>query len=438
MEATPLSAFKITGTRIDAFVGKGITDVVIPDGITEIGHHAFCPSIYSGAASIRSVYIPDTVSIIGKTAFGSNRSLVNVRLPRNLKRLEDNSFSWCENLQNINLPHGIQSIGFQVFSISGILELVIPSSVTTLDKLSLSGGTKLREITIPESVRSIGDDVFGGKKNFTIRTTTGSYIERVARAKGIPVTIITKSAMDAELAAAQEKYQKMSGQIKNAAGKTSVANTSIKQDAEQSPVEKSRVISNTAKDNKGEHEMSRKFFRIDLYNLYRFFLHERFPVSSSEMCYGSFRIRDIVVQRKTLFRDELVLKLPYSLYAYEENGTFYEFFSGKMIGERRAATNTSYYRNPDEMVRNGYTLTSFQDFGTCDYTIRELTAVKFADEVGKFVPYKSHMASEMSKLLDAIDANHKRLTDAANAKRNAEIRAEQNSQSWLDDIINRR
>ena len=39
MEATPLSAFKITGTRIDAFVGKGITDVVIPDGITETFVH---------------------------------------------------------------------------------------------------------------------------------------------------------------------------------------------------------------------------------------------------------------------------------------------------------------------------------------------------------------------------------------------------------------
>lgn len=436
MEATPLSAFKITGTRIDAFVGKGIADVVIPDGITEIGNHAFCPSINSAAATVKSVYIPDTVLTIGRTAFGSNRSLVNVRLSRNLKKLEDNSFSWCENLQSINLPHGIQSIGFQVFSISGIIKLVIPSSVTTLDKLSLSGCTKLREVTIPESVRSIGDDVFGGEKNFTIRTTAGSCIERVARAKGIPVTIITKSAMEAELAAAQKKYQKMSGQINNAAGKTTVANTSIKRDTVRAPVEKTGAISNTAKDNKGEHEMERKFYCIALgHRLGHYFLDATYLRYCDGYVCGDFRFRNIVIQRKTLFHDEIVIELPCCLYAYEEKGTFYEFFSGKVIGER--STPTSGYSRSPNIVRKGYILTSFEDFGSDHYTIRALSAVKFADEVGKFVPYKSHMASEMSRMLDAIDANYKRLTDAANAKRNAEIRAEQNSQSWLDDIINR-
>ena len=53
MEATPLSAFKITGTRIDRFVGEGITEVVIPSGITEVGRHAF------SSANLKIIIIPD-------------------------------------------------------------------------------------------------------------------------------------------------------------------------------------------------------------------------------------------------------------------------------------------------------------------------------------------------------------------------------------------
>ena len=93
MEATPLSAFKITGTRIDGFVGEGITEVVIPEGITEIQYHAFCPSINPAASAIQSVYIPDTVTIIGTSAFARAKNLVAVRLPQNLKKLESGTFS---------------------------------------------------------------------------------------------------------------------------------------------------------------------------------------------------------------------------------------------------------------------------------------------------------------------------------------------------------
>lgn len=183
--------------------------------------------------------------------------------------------------------------------------------------------------------------------------------------------------------------------------------------------------------------MERKFYRVDLNNSYRFFLNERFP--HNEMCYGDFRFKDIVVQRKTLFQKEVILKLRYCLFCYEENGTFYEFFSGRLVGNRRTTTPPSqYHQEPDVIVRNGYTLTSFRDFGTGDYAVVELTATSFATAVQEYVPYKSHMASEMAKLLDAIDAQYKHLNDAVNAKKNAEICREQKSQSWLDSIISGR
>lgn len=438
MEATPLSAFKITGTRIDAFVGKGITNVVIPYGITDIGDEAFRYTVHPAAAGIKTAYIPDSVASIGECAFLFCKELECVRIPANLQALRPGVFSGCESLESIHLPKNLRTIGGSAFSMTNIRNVVIPAQVREIGRGAFYSCHSLERITIPSNVRSIGERAFENCTKLTIYTTSGSFAESYAQLHGIPVAIITNSAMAAELVAAQEKYQTMQAQMTNATGKNSIATTNTKQDTVQTPAVKTKMTSNTVHERNGENETSRKFFRIDLRNLRQFFLKESFLASSSEMCYGSFRLKDIVIQHKTLFRDELVLKLPYSLYAYEENGTFYEFFSGKFIGERRVHAGTSYYRNPDEIVRKGYILTSFRDFGSYDYTIRELAAVQFADEVGQFVPYKSHMASEMSKLLDAIDANYNRLTDAANAKKNAEIRAEQNSQSWLDDIINRR
>lgn len=193
--------------------------------------------------------------------------------------------------------------------------------------------------------------------------------------------------------------------------------------------------------------MERKFFRIDLSDLRRFFLNERFfdhklgPQNYLQLCYGDFCLKDIVDLRRILSKKAAVLKLPYRLYCYEENGTFYEFFSGRVVGTRRAPQNgkiSSRYYNPDEIVRNGYTLTSFQIFENFEDPVKELSATSFASEVEPYAPYKSHMAAEMSKLLDAIDAQYKRLRDAADAGINAANRAEQKNQSWLDDMIKNR
>lgn len=184
--------------------------------------------------------------------------------------------------------------------------------------------------------------------------------------------------------------------------------------------------------------MDRKFFTFALNSRWGAFLnisYDDYPPPCGNI-YGSFKFQDIIVRKKSLFREEISIPLPYTMYMYEEDGVFYEFFSGKMVGKRRTPETTSLYIKPDDdIVRNNYILTSFRDFWSRDYTVHELSAVQFSSEVKHFIPYKEHMASEMSRLLDAIDAEYQRRVDVVNAKKNAAIQAEQNSQSWLDSII---
>lgn len=221
MEATPLSAFKITGTRIDGFIGEGIAEVVIPEGITEIQHHAFCPSINPAASAIRSVYIPDTVIRIGQSAFASATNLVTVRLPNGLKKLEAGTFSRCENLNSICLPYGLQTIGFHAFASSKISEIILPDSVTKLEDGAIAFCHFLKTITVPQSVIwAMGQKVFYYSNSLTIQTTSGSFIESYAKDQGIPVKIISFAAMDELLTAQKNSFPKYPQLDKPASGKS--------------------------------------------------------------------------------------------------------------------------------------------------------------------------------------------------------------------------
>ena len=66
--------FKIeNGVLVKYTEEKGVKDVVIPDGVTEIGDSAFL-----GCSSLTSVTIPDSVTHIGENAFSRCTALKTV------------------------------------------------------------------------------------------------------------------------------------------------------------------------------------------------------------------------------------------------------------------------------------------------------------------------------------------------------------------------
>lgn len=82
--------------------GELITDLVIPDGITEIG------GAFSGYKALTSVTIPDSVKEIG--GFSGCDGLTDIVLPDSIEIIERSAFSQCKNLKNINLPSSVKWI----------------------------------------------------------------------------------------------------------------------------------------------------------------------------------------------------------------------------------------------------------------------------------------------------------------------------------------
>lgn len=182
--------------------------------------------------------------------------------------------------------------------------------------------------------------------------------------------------------------------------------------------------------------MERSFYRMGVQGHGFPSLHpNKYNYKNKRSICGDFKLRNIMV-KKGFFKQE-TYSLPYIIYMYEDNGTFYEFFSGELIGYRKSVSGGPY-SSYDYIERNGYNLGDFAQWVSQMSPISKLSATLFTEEVKEFLPYKEHMAIEMKKLLAAIDTEYKRLIDEKNAKENAINQQEKDHQSWLDGIINNR
>ena len=144
----------------------GLTGVVIPEGITEIGDFAFsnCPSLENILVSADN---PSYVSInncclskdLRKLIFGCRSSII----PEGISMIEESAFEGCVGQTSIVMPEGVKEIGRDAFSgCTGLTNIVIPDIVTEINGGAFFGCTSLTSIVIPKGVTEIGESAFGG------------------------------------------------------------------------------------------------------------------------------------------------------------------------------------------------------------------------------------------------------------------------------------
>lgn len=91
------------------------TEVVIPEGVTEIGESAFSCSY------MPSVRLPSTLKKIEKQAFMYAHNLTKITLPDGLETIGDEAFSGCHPRNAVVLPASIKSIGKKAFDRDGAI-----------------------------------------------------------------------------------------------------------------------------------------------------------------------------------------------------------------------------------------------------------------------------------------------------------------------------
>ena len=137
---------------------SGLTSVTIPNSVTSIGYGTFY-----GCSALTSIEIPNSVTSIGNFAFKGCSGLTSVTIGNSVTSIENEAFSGCKGLTSIEIPNSVTSIGYKAFySCSGLTSIEIPNSVTSIGSEAFVGCSEIKRFTIPNSVTSIGRSAFEG------------------------------------------------------------------------------------------------------------------------------------------------------------------------------------------------------------------------------------------------------------------------------------
>ena len=135
----------------------GLTEVTIPDSVTVLG------GAFAGCTGLKKVTIPDSVTEIGWSAFAECTSLTEITIPDSVVSLGGYTFAGCTALTNATVGTGVTAILDSTFSgCAALTEVILPDSLTEIGSDSFFGCTALTEITMPDSVTSIGGSAFSG------------------------------------------------------------------------------------------------------------------------------------------------------------------------------------------------------------------------------------------------------------------------------------
>ena len=189
--------------------------VVIPSGVTGIGAEAFM--VFAGGPVITGITIPNTVTSIGRAAFGDQIALTSLTIPSSVISIGAAAFWGAGSLTSLSIPDSVTSIGRAALSgtsspaltsaltsitvgagnpnyssVGGVVfnknktELIqypigntstsytIPDTVLSISDFAFNRASSLTNLTIPNSVRSIGEAAISDMRSLTTLTIPNS------------------------------------------------------------------------------------------------------------------------------------------------------------------------------------------------------------------------------------------------------------------------
>lgn len=128
------------------------------------------------------VTIPDTVEVIGESAFENNQKVQFVVIPKSVKRLDAYVFWGCNNLEEVVLGKGLTAVDEYSFAgCTGLKQITIPENIQSIDAQAFAGCVNLTDIYIPATVTGIAEDAFLNCDNVTIHADEGSVAAQFAQ-----------------------------------------------------------------------------------------------------------------------------------------------------------------------------------------------------------------------------------------------------------------
>ncbi len=173
------------------------TEVVIPDGVTEIGTDAFYK------AAITKVSLPASVEKIGSGAFAEITGLTEVEWSEGLKEIGVKAFNKCSALSSIYItgteaeegvaviPGTVEKTGDRIFAgCEKLPKLVFTEGMEKIPDQMAFEATYVTEIEIPDTVKEIGLEAF--YKSGLTKVSLPASVEKIDASAFAEVTSLTE------------------------------------------------------------------------------------------------------------------------------------------------------------------------------------------------------------------------------------------------------
>ena len=125
---------------------------------------------FQGRTDIREVVIEEGVTEIGANAFERCTGLTLLTLPAGLRIIGDRAFKGCSSLASVTFPAGLHTIGEEAFyECSSLASVTFGDGLQTIGDAAFENCTSLAYVTMPGAVRKLGQNIFAGCRFARVR-----------------------------------------------------------------------------------------------------------------------------------------------------------------------------------------------------------------------------------------------------------------------------
>lgn len=104
-----------------------VTNIEVSEGVTRLGQ-----AVAMGFEHVTNVSLPSTLESLGESAFNRAYGLTQINLPNSLKQLDEGAF-WGSGLTSVVLPDSVTVVGKSAFKANQNLQaVIIPDTVQTV------------------------------------------------------------------------------------------------------------------------------------------------------------------------------------------------------------------------------------------------------------------------------------------------------------------
>ncbi|MBE6958033.1 MAG: leucine-rich repeat domain-containing protein [Ruminococcaceae bacterium] len=160
------------------FLCRGVTSVVLPEGVTVIE-----PAAFYLCENMISVTLPESLTEIGKTAFLGCYSLCEVTIPGSVEVIGARAFLRC-GLRTVRIAPGVKVLETGAFrNCDDLTEIRLPDSVISIGPGAFHGCTKLYRAVLPATLKKMGNGVFLGCEELRELVAPGFSMETLREHK---------------------------------------------------------------------------------------------------------------------------------------------------------------------------------------------------------------------------------------------------------------